>query len=153
MRGVLPTSSETQRVWTRAFTLTEMMVVIVLVGVLAAIAVPIYSRYVLHTKASEARAIIGAIVAAEKAYAERNGTFLAIAKGDVPEFMNKLRVDVKESTFFDFEVSGVSGKETFTVWAYVNTNGVKEGFLSGGYVKYTYTRGAEPRGQWEERLW
>jgi prepilin-type N-terminal cleavage/methylation domain-containing protein len=137
----------------QAFTLTEMMVVIVLVGVLAAIALPIYNRYILQTKASEAKAVIGAIVAAEKAYAERNGVFLPVRKGDAAEFMNKLRVDVKESSLFDFEVSEVSGKDAFTVWAWVNGNGVKEGFSSSGYVKYTYRKSEEPRGKWEEKLW
>ena len=130
-----------------------MMVVIVLVGVLAAIALPVYNRYILQTKASEAKAVIGAIVAAEKAYAERNGTFLSVRRGDATEFMNKLRVDVRESSLFDFEVSEVSGKDAFTVWAWVNANGVKEGFSSGAYVKYTYRKSDEPRGKWEEKLW
>lgn len=136
----------------RGFTLTEMMVVILLVGVLAIIAIPIYEKYIRQTKASEARSMVGAIVAAEKAYAQKNGVFLAVAKNDYQAFSEKLKVDVKESELFDYEVSSVSGKETFTVTAWVNAQGVKEGLPAAGYVRYLYSISATPRGSWEEKL-
>jgi prepilin-type N-terminal cleavage/methylation domain-containing protein len=136
----------------RGFTLTEMMVVILLVGVLAVIAIPIYEKYIRQTKASEARSMIGAIVAAEKSYAERNGTFLAVPRGSYQEFSDKLRVDVRESDLFDYEVSSVSGKDTFTVTAWVNSQGVKEGLPASGYVRYVYNVSTSPRGVWTEHL-
>jgi len=131
------------------FTLTEMMVVILLVGVLAVVAVPIYSRYIQTTKASEAKAMIGAIVAAEKAYAERNGTFIAVST--VPDFQDKLRIDVRESGLFNYVVSAASGqRDRFTVTATVNNNGVKDGLPSGGSCEYSYdkSRDPNPRGEW-----
>ncbi len=136
----------------RGFTLTEMMVVILLVGVLAVIAIPIYERYIRQTKASEARSMIGAIVAAEKSYAEKNSAFLAVSRNGYRDFSEKLRVDVKESELFDYEVSSVSGKETFTVTAWVNAQGVREGLPASGYVRYVYNINTTPRGRWEEQL-
>lgn len=136
----------------RGFTLTEMMLVILLVGILAVIAIPIYERYIRQTKASEARSMIGAIAAAEKAYAQKNGAFLAVAKNGYQDFLQKLRVDVKESELFDYEVSSVSGKDTFTVTAWVNAQGVKEGLPASGYVRYVYDVSKTPRGKWEEKL-
>lgn len=132
------------------FTLTEMMVVLVLVGVLAAIALPIYDKYIRHTKASEARSMIGAIVAAQKAYAERNGTFVELSSAQ--DFLQKLRVDVGESALFTYRVSDVSGKNRFTVTATVSAQGVKEGLPEGGTVVYTYDRNRPVRGQWQENL-
>ncbi len=132
------------------FTLTELMVVVVLVGILAAVAVPVYDRYIRQTKASEARAMIGAIVAAEKAYAERNGVFVAASTPQ--DFLDKLKIDIKESGLFDYAVSGVSGKDRFTVTATVNSEGVSQGLPSGGTVVYQYDRNREPRGQWQENL-
>lgn len=136
----------------RGFTLTEMMVVILLVGVLAVIAIPIYERYIRQTKASEAHSVIGAIVAAEKAYAERNGVFLAVSKNSYQDFLEKLKVDVKDSELFDYEVTSVSGKDAFTVTAWVNGQGVREGLPAAGYVRYVYNISAKPRGTWEEKL-
>ena len=134
------------------FTLTEMMVVILLVGVLAVVAVPIYDRYIRQTKGSEARAMIGAIVAAEKAYAERNNGFLAVAKNDYTAFQDNLKLDVRESSLFDYEVGSVSGRDRFTVKGWVNSNGAKEGLPSGGSVEYSYDKSKDPRGEWKENL-
>ncbi len=132
------------------FTLTEMMVVILLVGALAVVAVPIYDRYIRQTKGAEARAMIAAIAAAEKAYGERNGTFVAASTPQ--DFLDKLKVDVKESGRFDYKVDGVSGKNTFAVTATVNANGVSDGLPSGGTVVYQYDRSRDPREQWTENL-
>jgi prepilin-type N-terminal cleavage/methylation domain-containing protein len=136
----------------RAFTLTEMMVVMALVGLLAVIAIPIYDGYIRQTKASEARSMIGAIVAAEKAYAERNGTFVEIPRNAYEEFLKKLRVDVRESALFDYQVCDVSGGSSFTVIARVNREGAKEGLSPGGCVIYEYRAAANPRGKWIEAL-
>jgi Tfp pilus assembly protein PilE len=127
-----------------------MMVVILLVGTLAVVAVPIYSRYIQSTKASEARSMIGAIGAAEKTYAERHRAFLPVST--TQDFQDKLKVDVKESALFDYKVDGVSGMNTFTVTATVNSEGVKEGLPAGGTVKFVYDRNRDPRGQWQENL-
>ncbi len=134
------------------FTLTELMVVVVLVAILAAIAIPLYDRHIRQTKASEARSMIGAIVAAEKAYAERNGVFLAVSRNSYQDFLERLRVDVKESELFDYEVSMVSGKDSFTVTAWVNSQGVKEGLPASGFLRYVYNINSTPRGRWEEQL-
>jgi len=133
----------------RGFTLTELMVVILLVGVLAVIAIPIYEGYIKQTKVSEACSMIGAIVAAEKAYAQRNGAFLEVARNSYQDFLQRLRVDVKESELFDYEVTSVSGKDTFTVIAWVNAQGVKERLPASGYVRYVYDTAKSPRGKWE----
>ena len=56
----------------KGFTMTELMVVVVIVGILAAIAVPIYSRYVRNARVTEATARIGEIVTGCKAYAQEH---------------------------------------------------------------------------------
>jgi prepilin-type N-terminal cleavage/methylation domain-containing protein len=134
----------------RGFTLTELMLVVVIVGVLAAVAIPIYDSYIDKTRCAEARAMIGAIVAAEKAYAERNGVFAAVASAE--DFSNTLKVDVEESDLFSYRVDGVSGRDRFTVTATVNAQGVQESLPAGGTVVYSYDRTREPRGQWQENI-
>lgn len=56
----------------KGFTMIELMVVVVIVGVLAAVAVPLYGKYVKNARISEATARIGEIVTASKTWAMEN---------------------------------------------------------------------------------
>ncbi len=51
------------------FTLTELIIVIVVIGILAAIGVPAYIRHINHSKAAEAPTIITALVEYAEGYA------------------------------------------------------------------------------------
>lgn len=59
----------------RAFTMVELMVVVLIVGILAAVAVPLMSGRVDSAKWSEGKAALGTIASALRAYAAEKGTF------------------------------------------------------------------------------
>jgi type IV pilus assembly protein PilE len=56
----------------RGFNMIELMVVVVIVGILAAIAVPIYSKYAKNSRVTEATGRLGDILTAAKSYAIEN---------------------------------------------------------------------------------
>lgn len=56
----------------RGFTMIELMVVVVIVGVLAAIAIPLYGKYIKNARLTEATGRIGEIITAAKAWAQEN---------------------------------------------------------------------------------
>ncbi|MFA5251612.1 MAG: prepilin-type N-terminal cleavage/methylation domain-containing protein [Phycisphaerae bacterium] len=58
----------------RGFTLIELMVVILIVGVLAAVAIPIMRGKIDSSKWSEGKAAMGTIAAALRVYAAENGS-------------------------------------------------------------------------------
>ena len=56
----------------KGFTMIELMVVVVVVGILASIAVPMYGKYVKNARLTEATGRIGEIITACKAWASRS---------------------------------------------------------------------------------
>ncbi|MBD3162611.1 MAG: prepilin-type N-terminal cleavage/methylation domain-containing protein [Candidatus Eisenbacteria bacterium] len=97
----------------KGFTMIELMVVVVVVGVLAAIAVPIYGKYIKNARVSEATARIGEILTACKAYAQEhqstsgNPTWPPSRGGGI--------VDLSDSDLFSYSItSGAGGNANST---------------------------------------
>jgi len=66
---------ETMRIRQKGFTLIELMIVIVIISVLAAIAMPQYNKYVARTQVAEAFALLGQVKQALTLYYQENGAF------------------------------------------------------------------------------
>lgn len=83
------------------FTLVELMIVIIIVGVLAAAAVPIYRAYVRRARASEAKATIGLIKSAEEVYYAEHDDYLPNSDGDLSnDNLATLGVDMSKNTWW-----------------------------------------------------
>jgi type IV pilus assembly protein PilA len=64
--------------FSRGFTLIELMIVVVIIGVLATLAVYGLSSYIQKSKLAEAREVVGGIMAAQEAYFDEVGAFLDV---------------------------------------------------------------------------
>ena len=71
------------------FTLTELMIVVAIIGVLASIAIPGFQRYQKTSKRSEAYTNLAALAKAQKSYFAEANTFV----GSLPEPSNTTGID------------------------------------------------------------
>jgi len=81
------------------FSLVELMIVIVIIGVLAAVAVPIYSNNVMKAKMSEADATLGSIRTQLRLYYGENG-----------EYPTATAADVIDETWHDIKAGELTGR-------------------------------------------
>ncbi|MFA6217206.1 MAG: prepilin-type N-terminal cleavage/methylation domain-containing protein [Candidatus Omnitrophota bacterium] len=65
----------------KGFTLIELIIVIIIIGVLATLAVPQYLKSTERAKAAKAKHAMGIIAQAEKMYRADNDTYINIAEG------------------------------------------------------------------------
>ena len=66
----------------KGFTLIELMIVVAIIGILAAIAIPNFLRYQAKSKQSEAKANLGAIFTSEVSYKSEHDTYTTRANLD-----------------------------------------------------------------------
>jgi type IV pilus assembly protein PilA len=67
----------------RGFTLIELMIIVVIVGILASLATVGYRRYVNDAKTSEAREIIGSIKGGQESYLDETFQYLDASTGAI----------------------------------------------------------------------
>ena len=71
----------------QGFTLIELMIVVAVIGILAAIAFPSYQEYILRSRRTEGMALLNEAAVRQERFRVQNGTYAdTVAKLGMPEF-------------------------------------------------------------------
>jgi len=93
----------------KGFTLVELVIVIVIVGILSVVAVPVYKGYTKKAMATEGKALLGAVNTSQKVYFAEWGNFAASAVSTV------LDVNASTNKYFTTYTIGNATNAGYTV--------------------------------------
>lgn len=122
----------------KGFTLVELMVVIIIVGILAAIAVPLYTSYVEKARVTEATSIMGAIITSQKIEMQRTTNYYTAS---TPADFRSRGIDISDTRYFTYTTAPTA--DGFTVTATATA-----AFGAGAGDTITFTKSGTTAGSW-----
>ena len=125
---------------TKGFTLVELVIVIVIVGILSIVAVPIYRGYTRKAMATEGKALLGAIQTAQKIYFAENAFFAAQT---ATAFASDLDVDARSNKYFTAFAISVTNRGTSPSFT-ASTTGTATSGASGISLTLSASKTAAP---------
>ena len=86
----------------KGFTLVELVIVIIIVGILSIIAIPTYQKYVVSARATEAKALLSSIRKALDLYYVEHGFPYAStwSLGDTVSINTELGIDARNNKYY-----------------------------------------------------
>jgi len=144
----------------KGFTLIELMIVVAIIGILAAIAIPNFLRFQLKSKSSEGKVNIAAIRTAQESYMAEFGTYVTTAASNplaasvgttkTPFLTTAALAGIdfdllgwapEGSVFFSYNTVAVAAPAAYTIEATADIDGDTT-LQSWGYVKEVGVTGA-----------
>ena len=109
----------------KGFTLVELVIVIVIVGILSIVAVPLYRGYTRKAMATEGKSLLGSIQTSEKVYFTEYAAFKGTT---LTAFDSSLDVDARSNKYFtSFAITAAGSGSGATFKAITSGNGGASG--------------------------
>jgi len=100
----------------KGFTLIELMIVVVIIGILASLAIPRFMQATTKAKQSEAKGLLKQIYTMERTERQANGEYLACAADDADDF-RALGIELPEGAKYSYVVTCADPEQDFTAEA------------------------------------
>jgi type IV pilus assembly protein PilA len=125
----------------KGFTLIELMIVVAIIGILAAIAIPNFIKFQARSKQSEAKANLKAMFTAEKAFYQEKDRFSSLVGevGFAPERNNRYNYSLTVGANYDNRSTSLASTAT-------NATGIQADVFKGYVANTTGVTGGAPDG-------
>ena len=124
------------------FTLVELLIVVIIVGILAGVGIPMYQGATERAKASEAVSALGTIKSAMRTYYAQYGTYVNASFTDMVKVTNGSVLDVTdtdlEGKYFDgdsYRFDGAPTATTFDIAAIGDSSGATSAADVAGVIR------------------
>jgi type IV pilus assembly protein PilE len=97
------------------FTLIELMIVVAIVSILAAVAVPSYQQYVLSGKRAEGKAFALDIASRQERHFTQNSRYAGTLSGTASAIILGMNSDTSENDIYTAVVTQLNGTATFLI--------------------------------------
>jgi type IV pilus assembly protein PilE len=142
----------------KGFTLIELMIVVAIIGILAAIALPVYNEYVLRGRLSAMCNVLTELRAKMELYYQDNRTYVGTSTstpciaGTTYYYSSNTSGSVASTSSADFTLACATASTAFTLTA-TGTSGLVSGFTYTINQQDTKTTTTATGSQWGSKSW
>lgn len=129
-RAMSRTGLSACHIWQAGFTLIEMMIVVAIIGILAAIAYPSYTEYVQRGNRTEGQALLSDAAARQERYFNQNNAYVTTAANISKLGMNLTNGNKSATGKYVFSVGKANGDGGYTLTATQQFSDTKCGNLT-----------------------